>query len=505
MPATQQRKAAPKRDSVRDAELALIQDIAGFAFDPAGFVRYVFPWGKAGTRLEKQTGPDAWQVEVLTYLGEQLLAGTRVEDAMGTAIKVAVASGHGIGKGALAAWIVLWFISCYDFCQIVVTANTQTQLLTKTWRELAKWHRMAIHNHWFQWTATQFKHVRAPDTWFASAIPWSEKNSEAFAGTHETFVLVLYDEASKIADSIWQVTEGAMTTPNAVWVAFGNPTQNTGAFSECFGRQKHRWKRWQIDSRNCKMANNAQIQQWVEDYGEDSDFVRVRVRGLFPRAGSMQLISSESVRQAMERKVEQNQYHAKVIGIDIARHGDDESCIIRRQGQWTNKARRMRITNLMDLAAVFAEEIHKWQPDAVFVDVTGMGWGVHDRLMQLVNPAILMPVQVGETALEPKRFFNRRAEIWWHMREWINAGGMLEPDIEMEADLIGPEYGYARTNDVVQLETKEDMKKRGLASPDAGDALALTFTTSVAPKTAPKLTWRDRVLEERSRKTSESA
>lgn len=486
-----------------DPEAELYADIGKYAYDPLNFVYYAFPWGKAGSRLAAEVGPDAWQAEVLTALGRDLKAGREAKEAAGTAIKLAVASGHGIGKTCLVAWIILWFVSCFEMGQTVVTANTKTQLLTKTWRELAKWHRLAINSHWFEWTATQFKHRLFPDTWFASAIPWSEHNSEAFAGTHEKFVLMLFDEAASIANIIWEVAEGAMTTPNAVWIAFGNPTRNTGAFAECFGRQKHRWRTWQIDSRKAKMANKAQIQQWIDDYGEDSDFVRVRVRGVFPRAGSLQLISSEAVLQAMQRQLKPSEFHAKVIGLDVARHGDDQSCIIKRQGMWTSKARRFRIPDLMLLASVFAEEINDWQPDAVFVDVTGMGWGVYDRLRQLCNPDILYPVQVGEQAIEPTRFFNRRAEVWWRMRDWISEGGMLEDDPEMESDLTGPEYGYAE-RERIQLEKKEDMKARGLASPDAGDALALTFTTTVQPKEQPKTTWRDR-LRSTSRASAQAA
>lgn len=499
--------AASGRHETRGAadEAALCAAVGEYAYDPLGFVRFAWPWGKAGTRLEHETGPDVWQETVLVQLGDALRRGVSVNDAMQqTAIKIAVSSGHGVGKGALAAWLVIWFVSCFELSQTVVTANTRTQLLTKTWRELAKWHRLAINKHWFEWTATQFKHVQFPDTWFASAIPWSEGNAEAFAGTHEKYVLLLFDEASAIVDTIWDTAEGAMTTPNAVWLAFGNPTRNTGKFAQCFGSQKHRWFTHQVDSRNAKMANKAQIEQWIADYGEDSDFVRIRVRGVFPRAGSNQLISSEAVLFAMQRKVEPSPYHAKVMGIDVARHGDDQSCSIRRRGLWTSKARRFRIPDLMLLASVFAEEIHEFQPDAVFVDVTGMGWGVYDRLMQLVNPKILYPVQVGEAAIDPQRFFNRRAEIWWRVKEALDQGLMLAHDLEMEADLIGPEYGYGE-RERIQLEKKEDMKARGLASPDAGDALALTFTTTVEPKEPPKENWRDRLANQRKRIVSAEA
>src|SRR5207342_2270793 len=129
------------------------------------------------------------------------------------------------------------------------------------------------------------------------AVPWRADRPEAFAGTHEQHVLILMDEASAIADLIWETTEGAMTTPGALWLAFGNPTRSSGRFKECFagGRFAHRWQTTQVDSRTAKMADQAQIEQWLTDYGEDSDFVRVRVKGLFPRQAVGQFIGEDLI------------------------------------------------------------------------------------------------------------------------------------------------------------------------------------------------------------------
>jgi hypothetical protein len=479
-------------------EAKLIAAIGEFRLNPLGLVLFMFPWGQEGTRLADEQGPDTWQADLLRKLGEDLKRGMAAPEAAATAIKYAVASGHGVGKTALVAWIVLWFISCFTFPQIVVTANTRTQLLTKTWRELAKWHRLAINEHWFEWTATTLKHRAYPDTWFASAIPWSEHASEAFAGTHEKYVLVIFDEASAIADRIWEVTEGALTTPNAVWLAFGNPTQNTGAFAECFGRMKHRWRTWQVDSRTAKKANLAQIQQSIDDYGEDSDFVRVRWRGVFPRAGSLQLISGELVSEAMKREAKGFEEAARVMGIDVARHGDDQSVCTRRQGLKVWPQKRWRIDDLMLLADKVMGEIADFDPDGVFIDVTGLGWGLYDALRRRLGEksSILYAVQVGEQAIEDQKHYNRRAEVWVRMRDWLAAGGSLPDDRELEADLIGPQYGFD-VKERYQLERKEDMKARGLASPDGADSLAITFATTIVPRARKVDTWRNRLRRQR--------
>ena len=237
MPATAssggRRTAGAAKNFTRE-DLDLARDLSAFYADPLGFVLYVFPWGKKGTRLADEAGPDEWQITFLDELGKAVREGMDVADAL--PMLFAVASGHGIGKTALISWIILWFISTREFPQIVVTAGKKDQLTSKTWRELAKWNKLSINGHWFVWTATKLEHALYPDMWYAHAIPWSKNAPENFAGTHEKHVLVLYDEASAIDDVIWEVTDGAMTTPNAMWIAFGNPTKNTGRFFDCFNK-----------------------------------------------------------------------------------------------------------------------------------------------------------------------------------------------------------------------------------------------------------------------------
>src|SRR4029453_899517 len=156
------------------------------------------------------------------------------------------------------------------------------------------------------------------------AITWSEQNTEAIAGLHNKGrrAFALLDEASAIPDAVWETIEGALTDADTelLWAVFGNPTRNTARFRECFagGRFAHRWKAEQVDSRSVSITNKAQIAEWVKDYGEDSDFVRGRVRGVFPRAGSLQFIDSERVDQAVKRELVEDPTAPLVMGIDIA-------------------------------------------------------------------------------------------------------------------------------------------------------------------------------------------
>jgi hypothetical protein len=457
-----------------DPERALAEAIGEFIDDPLGFVRFAYHWGEGN--LEGKDGPDAWQSSVLQYIGKNSL---NAEEA----IRVAVASGHGIGKTALVAWIIHWFASTRPNCAGVVTANTKDQLTKKTWRELALWHGRSLHKHWFEWSATKFAYVHAPDTWFISAVPWSEHNSEAFAGLHADYVLVLFDEASAIADVIWEVAEGAMTTPGAIWCAFGNPTKNTGRFKECFGRFRHRWHTMQIDSRDAKMANRAQIDQWIKDYGEDHDFVKVRVRGEFPSASVTQFIPMAMVEDAVSRYALSHEAlkSPRVLGVDVARFGDDQSVILLREGTRVSIIRRYRNMALDTFANHVAASINEFKPDAVFIDEAGIGAGVVDILRG--NKFRVTGVQGAAKPLDPKKYANLRAHCWGEMREWLAVHGAIPDDRELFDDLIGLEYGYNK-HGALQLEKKDDMKRRGLASPDVADALALTFAHPVASDAA---------------------
>ncbi len=453
-----------------EGDEALVDRVPTWFGDPLRYVLDAFDWNVG--ELHGHPGPDDWQTDVLRAIGTD--ATTTAE-----AVRIAVASGHGVGKSALVAWIILWAMSTRPHLNGVVTANTGTQLETKTWRELAVWHKRAINAHWFKWTATRFSMVDHPETWFVAAVPWAKERSEAFAGQHAEYVLVLYDEASAVDDVIWEVSEGAMTTPGAIWCAFGNPTRNTGRFRECFGRFRHRWTTRQIDSRTARMANQAQLAQWVEDYGEDSDFVRVRVRGIFPRAGSLQFISSEVVEEAQARKLEAKDLGAPcIMGVDIARFGDDQSVIRCRQGRDGRVVPpiKWRGMDTVFSAGKIAEVIDTYKPDAVFIDGGGVGGGVVDLLKSRGYRVI--EVNFGAKAGNEAKYANKRAEMWDSLRDWL-ALGTIDADNELMADLIGPEYGFDKDSRI-QLEKKDDMKKRGLASPDNGDALALTFAGPVA-------------------------
>lgn len=455
--------------SKRDYEDELQEACVRFADDPLNFTLFMYDWGEA--ELAQWDGPDWWHREIFAAVKEYL----RGPD--NSPLCIAVASGHGAAKTAFVAWLIRWFMSCRPHPQVVCTANTETQLLTKTWREVAKWHALAHNAHWFDWTATSYYYKRHPATWKANAIPWSENNTEAFAGTHEESVLVVFDEASKIADSIWEVTDGVFTTKKNIWVVCGNGTRNVGRFYDCFHRLKKYWKTWTIDARTCKAANKDYLERLIEQYGgEDTDPARVRVRGLFPRAATRQLISTEAVEKAQGHQAEGFEFLPKVMGVDIARFGENSSVICVRQGRKVEELRVLPKQDLMATAHEVAEAIRQERPLQVFVDGSGIGAGVVDRLRQL-NFSVV-DVNGGNQSLNP-RFLNKRAEMWWEMKEFVEGLCELPRDSKLKDELTCVSYDFTDKGRI-RLDRKSDIMEDFGFSPDRADALALTFSYPVA-------------------------
>lgn len=465
-----------------DPQAALIEDIAGFSNDPLGFVRYAFAWGEG--ELSEHPGPDAWQDDILVTIGAKLRAGASVQEA----IQIAVASGHGIGKSALVSWLILWAISTHEDTKGVVTAGTENQLKTKTWAELAKWYRLCITREWFDFTATALfaKDPQHAKTWRFDMVPWSERNTEAFAGLHNRGkrIVLIFDEASQIDDMIWEVSEGALTDADTeiLWLAFGNPTRNIGRFRDCFGRFSHRWERRQIDSRTARMTNKGQLQRWVDDYGEDSDFVRVRVRGVFPATAANALLGPEDCEAAMGRRygLEAYGHAAKILGVDVARQGIDRSAIVPRQGLTVFRPKVLRIADTMLLAQEVARAATKWGADAIFVDGTGgFGAGVVDALRHLgFHP---VEVQFSGRAGDP-RYLNKRSEMYFELAAWVKGGGALPRDDDLKRELAATTYRFQ--GDKFRLSEKEEIRAEIGESPDLADALALTFAYPVQPSLA---------------------
>lgn len=458
----------------------LVNLAAECAADPVRWVQMAYDWGHG--ELAEHSGPRQWQSDVLGDIRDHLSnPATRFQPLM-----LAVASGHGIGKSAGIGMIVNWALSTCEDCKIVITANTDTQLRTKTSPEVAKWQRLSLTSEWLdvQSTSVSAKDAGHAKNWRADFVPWSEHNTEAFAGLHNKGkrIVLIFDEASAIADRVWEVAEGALTDEGTeiIWIAFGNPTRNTGRFRECFRRFKHRWIGRQIDSRTVEGTNKAQMDKWAEDYGEDSDFFKVRVRGMFPSMSSRQFISEVDVTAAYGKHLRPEQYNfaPRVLTVDPAWEGDDDFVIGLRQGLAFRILHRMpKNDNDLVAAQIIARFEDEEKADAVFVDA-GYGTGIVSsgqgmgRSWQLVWFA---------SASTDAGCFNKRAEMWKAARDWLKSGGAIPPDPVLRDELQAPEI-VPRADGKIQIESKKDMKARGIPSPNRADALVLSFAFPVVKR-----------------------
>src|SRR4029434_5459481 len=305
-------------------ELALIERIAEFRDDPLGFVMFAYPWKETRGPLAPYDGPDKGERELLGDVGREVR--NRSFDGINAVLPVrqATSSGHGIGKSTFSAWLTNWILSTRPMSIGTVTANTFPQLQTKTWPAILKWSRLCITSHWFQLGTQRIYANAAPESWFVCAQTCRRENSEAFHGQHDATSTswYLFDGASAIPDEIWAAAEGGLTDGEPMIFAWGNPTRNTGKFHRIvFGSERDRWRQKIIDSRTAKFTNKTLIEEWIQDYGEDSDFVRVRVRGIAPRAGELQYIDQERVWAAQQRAAASFPDDPLIAGFGVAGRG----------------------------------------------------------------------------------------------------------------------------------------------------------------------------------------
>ena len=377
---------------------------------------------------------------------------------------------------SLFSFLISWFMATRPDANIKATANTKTQLQATLWRELALWHKRSLFTDWFDWMATSYRAKESPETWVANAIPWSVNNAEAFAGMHGKHVAVFFDEASGIDDVIWETIEGAFTTGEYIplFVVAGNPTRSSGGFYRCFHDKNSPWKTFRVDSRTARMTNKAQLNEWVERWGIDSNFSKVRIYGQFPTVGDIQFIPTYDIDRAMGARVHPVEDDYLVFGVDVARRGSDSSIIFPRRSNVALPPKQYREPDLMRLASLVADEIDKQRPDTVFVDGNGLGAGLIDRLRQLGFQIIEV---IGQSRPIDLHYYNKRAECYGGLKEWLRSDVSLPNDNELQEELVAIEYDMPK--DRILLENKDDIRERLGRSPDKADALALTFAEPV--------------------------
>jgi hypothetical protein len=474
-------------------EPALAEWLVAVRDDPYAYVMGAFPWEVKGTQLEAFSGPMPWAVALMQRIKLGLISAEE-------AILEAVSSGHGIAKSTTVAQLVLWAFTTFPDCRGVVTANTETQLKTKTWAELGKWFNLLdplIREH-FELKATSLlsRDETRERTWRIDMIPWSKTNPQAFAGLHNkgNRLILIFDEASEIEDIIWETAEGAFSDADTqlIWLACGNPTRNYGRFRECFDGGQHAslWRTTQIDSREVPITNKKRIERLIHIYGEDSDYVRIRIKGQFPRQGLMEFFSAAEIDAAMseDRTVFVDISTPLALGVDVARYGANNSVIFPRKGRDARTITRKVFNglNTVGLADQVFSCWHTWHPDGIFIDGGGVGGGVVDncRAKHLYVTEVQFGAKDDITGVvfnnQGERYANKRAAMYGALRSWLPTG-MLPRDSDLRTAMLAIRYTFNKNDEIILVSKEEILEDNPGLLLDDLDALCLTFGGPLAP------------------------
>lgn len=438
----------------------MVESMRRYIQMPEAFVREVI-----------QADPDEWQVEALNVLVSRG--------------RLSVRAGHGVGKSAFEAWAVLWFLFTRPYPKVICTAPSKQQLFDILWPEIAKWMQGSpILKKLFEWQKTRIVMTQHPERWWASARTASKPDN--FAGIHEDHVLIVCDEASGIADTIYEVAEGALTTPDAKIILCGNPTQTTGEFYDSFHSRVALYHTMHVSCIGSKRVTQSYIDNLKSKYGEQSQVYRVRVLGEFPEAEPDVLIPLEFVERAVMTDLDDGR-GSIVLGVDVARYGDDSTVIYPRIGPVMMEPERhfkLSVPEVTGNVIACGERVLRDNPRPVItvnVDVGVMGAGVVDELIQQTRGRrtkwIINAINFGGISDDPD-CDDKATEMYKHARDLMEHREIHLPKHDLTTQQLCTRKYRMTIKGKLKLEPKDEYKKRTHESPDFADACVLCLMES---------------------------
>ena len=411
--------------------------------------------------------PDPWQVDLLRAIAR----GDR---------KISVRSGHGVGKSTGSSWAMLWFFMTRSPVKVVVTAPTSAQLFDAMFAELKRWINVlpAPLQQLIEVKQDRVVFKAAPDEMFISARTSRAEQPEALQGIHSEHVMLVADEASGVPEQVFEAAAGSMSGHSAITLLLGNPTRSSGFFFDTHNRLSGEWTTFKVSCKDSPRVSDEYVAEMMNRYGEDSNAFRIRVLGEFPRSDDDTMIPMELIDGARQRDVQGNKFAPVVWGLDVARFGSDSSALCKRQANIiTEKIRIWKNLDLMQLTGAVVAEYEALEedqrPSEILVDSIGLGAGVVDRLIELGLPA--RGINVSESPSLGTQYRNLRAELWGKAKAWLERRDCFLPnDDRLISELATVRYKFA-SNGKLQIESKDDIRRRGLPSPDVADAFVLTF------------------------------
>lgn len=426
--------------------------------------------------------PDEWQKEVLM--------------AFATKNRIAMKACKGPGKTTVLAWCSWNFLVTRPHPNIAATSISRDNLSDGLWKEMAKWQlKSKFLQQEFIWTKTRIVARARPATWWMSARTWSKsadntQQADTLSGLHADYMLFVLDEVGGFPDSVMATAEAGLASGIETKIIMaGNPTHLDGPLYRACTNERHLWHLVEItsdpdDPKRTPRVSIEWARQQIEKYGRNNPWVLVNVFGKFPPSSINVLLGPDDVSAAMKRHLMPDQYNwaQKRLGIDVARFGDDRTCIFPRQGLAAFHPVVMRHARDSAVSVDIANRVmmakSRWQSEMEFFDDTA-GWA-HGAIDVMRNAGHApMPIQYHSQKTCDPSYVNKRAEMWMEMAKWILAGGALPPIPELVTELTAPTYWYEKGKFV--LEEKDQIKERLGFSPDLGDALGLTFAIPDMP------------------------
>jgi len=415
--------------------------------------------------------PDEWQASLLQAIADNKR-------------RISVRSGHGVGKSTAASWAMLWYLLTRYPVKVVVTAPTSSQLFDALFAEIKRWVKEMppALSELLEVKSDRIELRPSPTEAFISARTSRAEQPEALQGIHSDNVMLVADEASGVPEAVFEAAAGSMSGHNALTILLGNPVRSSGYFFETHNRLKDEWFTLHVNCEKTKRVSDEFVREMAMKYGEESNAYRVRVLGEFPLSDDDTMIPFSVVEQAMNRDIEVDEFAPMTYGVDVARFGSDKSALAKKKGNVIVEVKKWSGLDLMQLTgAIKAEydtEEFQDRPLSIYIDSIGLGSGVVDRLREMGLPAV--GINVSESPAMKTTYVNLRAELWGKMKNWLEQRNCTLPkDDDLLAEITAPRYSF-NSSGKLKIESKEEMKKRGLASPDLADACILTLAGDAA-------------------------
>lgn len=415
--------------------------------------------------------PDPWQIEFL----DAIASGER---------RISVRSGHGVGKSTGVSWAAIWYILTRYPAKIVITAPTSAQLFDALFAELKRWIKELPEplQTLLDAKAERIELKASPTESFISARTSRAEQPEALQGIHADHVMLIADEASGVPEQVFEAAAGSMSGHNAVTILLGNPVRSSGFFYDTHNKLAGGWWTKRVSCLDSPRVSKEYVEEMKVRYGEESNAYRIRVLGEFPLSDDNTVIPMELIDLAIQRDVLPSKFAPLVWGLDVARFGSDSSALCKRKGNAVQEIKTWRNLDLMQLCGAVVAEFEACgiddKPVEILVDSIGLGAGVVDRLRELGLPA--RGVNVSESPAMGNTYRNLRAELWYKAKAWLDKRDCRLPkDERLVSDLATVKYTFT-SNGKLQIESKDDIRKRGLPSPDLADSFVLTFASDAA-------------------------